>query len=117
LLPDCANKVHELFICTGYNINNFLFTKLIFSVFKANSGEIVVTLIKSAEVTLKYIEQTINQVFFNFFKTRRAIMIQKIHMHDQVYNKVDDIMRHYKRKPIEDLVQFLKHFIKHSLVI
>ena len=44
-------------------------------------------------------------------------MIQKIHMHDQVFNKVDDIMRHYKRKPVEDLVQFLKHFIKHSLVI
>jgi hypothetical protein len=44
-------------------------------------------------------------------------MIQKIHMHDQVFNKVDDIMRHYKRKPVEDLVQLLKHFIKHSLVI
>ena len=44
-------------------------------------------------------------------------MIQKIHMHDQVFNKVDDIMRHYKRKPVEDLVQLLKNFIKHSLVI
>ena len=44
-------------------------------------------------------------------------MIQKIHMHDQVFNKVDEIMRHYKRKPVEDLVQLLKHFIKHSLVI
>ncbi len=25
-------------------------------------------------------------------------MAQRIHMHDQVFNKVDDIMRHYKKK-------------------
>ena len=28
-------------------------------------------------------------------------MQQKIHMHDQVFNKVEGIMNHYKRKPIE----------------
>ncbi|MCX7104184.1 MAG: hypothetical protein NTU70_02735 [Methylococcales bacterium] len=44
-------------------------------------------------------------------------MQQRIHMHDQVFNKVDDIMKHYKKKPVENLVLLLKHFIKHSLVI
>jgi hypothetical protein len=44
-------------------------------------------------------------------------MAQRIQMHDQVFNKVDDIMRHYKRKPVEYLVQRVKHFIKHALVI
>ncbi|MEY3190000.1 MAG: hypothetical protein RIS10_117 [Pseudomonadota bacterium] len=44
-------------------------------------------------------------------------MQQRIHMHDQVFNKVDDIMKHYKKKPVENLVLLFKHFIKHSLVI
>jgi len=44
-------------------------------------------------------------------------MQQKIHMHDQVYNKVEDIMNHYKRKPIGDLVRLLKQFMKQSSVV
>jgi hypothetical protein len=44
-------------------------------------------------------------------------MPQKIHMHDQVFNKVDDIMKHYKKKPVEHLVKRVKRFIKHTLVI
>ena len=39
-------------------------------------------------------------------------MTQRIHMHDQVNNKVDDIMSHYKNHPINDFVQLIKHFIK-----
>jgi hypothetical protein len=35
-------------------------------------------------------------------------MQQKIHMHDQVLNKIDDIMNHYKRKPIEEFMELLK---------
>ena len=44
-------------------------------------------------------------------------MSQKIIMHDQVFNKVDDIMNHYKRKPIEELMQLLKQLMKKSSVI
>ncbi|MFA5923929.1 MAG: hypothetical protein WC856_22000 [Methylococcaceae bacterium] len=44
-------------------------------------------------------------------------MQQKIHMHDQVFNKVEDIMNHYKRKPIGGLVRLLKQFMKQSSVI
>jgi len=44
-------------------------------------------------------------------------MQQKIHMHDQVFNKVEDIMNHYKRTPIEDLMRLLKLFMKQSSVI
>ena len=44
-------------------------------------------------------------------------MQQKIHMHDQVFNKVEDIMNHYKRKPIEGLMRLLKQFMKQSPVI
>ena len=44
-------------------------------------------------------------------------MQQKIHMHDQVFNKVEDIMNHYKRKPIEGLKRLLKQFMKQSSVI
>jgi hypothetical protein len=47
----------------------------------------------------------------------RATMQQKIHMHDQVFNKVEDIMNHYKRKPIEGLMRLLKQFMKQSPVI
>jgi len=39
-------------------------------------------------------------------------MVQRIHMHDQVNNKVDDIMSHYKNHTINDLMQLLKYFIK-----
>ena len=44
-------------------------------------------------------------------------MSQKIIMHDQVFNKVDDIMNHYKRKPIGELMQLLKQLMKKSSVI
>ena len=44
-------------------------------------------------------------------------MQQKVHMHDQVYNKVEDIMNHYKRKPIGGLVRPLKQFMKQSPVM
>ena len=54
---------------------------------------------------------------FSLFKTRGINMQQRVHMHDQVFNKVDDIMKHYKKKPVENLVLLFKHFIKHSLVI
>ena len=44
-------------------------------------------------------------------------MQQKIHMHDQVFNKVEDIMNHYKRKPKEGFIQLLRQFMKKSSVI
>jgi hypothetical protein len=44
-------------------------------------------------------------------------MKQKIHMHDQVFNKVEDIMNHYKRNPVDDLMRLLKQFMKQSSVI
>jgi hypothetical protein len=44
-------------------------------------------------------------------------MQQRIHMHDQVFNKVEGIMNHYKRKPIEDLIRLLKQFMKQTSVI
>jgi len=44
-------------------------------------------------------------------------MQQKIHMHDQVFNKVEGIMNHYKRKPVEGLMRLLKQFMKQSPVI
>ncbi len=44
-------------------------------------------------------------------------MLQRAYMHDQVFNKVEDIMNHYKKKPVENLIQIVKHFIKHTLVI
>jgi len=39
-------------------------------------------------------------------------MAQRIHMQDQVNNKVNDIMSHYKNHTINDLMQLLKHLIK-----
>lgn len=42
-------------------------------------------------------------------------MKQKIHMHDQVLNKVEDIMNHYKRNPIDGLMRLLKQLVKQSL--
>ncbi len=44
-------------------------------------------------------------------------MQRKIHMHDQVFNKVEDIMNHYKRNPIGGLIRLLKQFMKQSSVI
>jgi hypothetical protein len=44
-------------------------------------------------------------------------MQRKIHMHDQVFNKVEGIMNHYKRKPIGGLIRLLKQFRKQSSVI
>jgi hypothetical protein len=43
-------------------------------------------------------------------------MKQKIHMHDQVLNKVEDIMNHYKISPISELLRILKQFMKQSPV-
>ena len=43
-------------------------------------------------------------------------MVHRIHMQDQVYNKVDEIMKHYKRKPVDQLVYFIKQFIKQASV-
>ena len=44
-------------------------------------------------------------------------MQQKIHMHDQIFNKVEGIMNHYKRKPIKGLIRLLKQLIKQTSVI
>ncbi len=44
-------------------------------------------------------------------------MSQKIHMQDQVVNKVEDIMNHYKRNPVGSLMRLLKQFIKQTSVI
>ncbi|WP_019867523.1 hypothetical protein [Methylovulum miyakonense] len=44
-------------------------------------------------------------------------MQRKIHMHDQVYNKVDGIMNHYKRKPMEGFMRKLRRIIKQSAII
>ncbi len=44
-------------------------------------------------------------------------MPQKIHMHDQVYNKVEDIMNHYKSNPIGDLVRLFKQLMGKSSAI
>jgi len=41
-------------------------------------------------------------------------MKQKIHMHDQVPNKVEDIMNHYKKNPLGDLMRILKQLIRQS---
>ncbi len=39
-------------------------------------------------------------------------MQQKIHMQDQVFNKIDDIMNHYKKKSGGRLIRLLKQFMK-----
>ena len=44
-------------------------------------------------------------------------MQQKIHMHDQVFNKVEDIMNHYKRNPINGLIRIVKQLMKHASTI
>ena len=44
-------------------------------------------------------------------------MQQKIHMHDQVFNKIDGIMNHYKRKPIGGFMELLKNLMKKTSII
>jgi hypothetical protein len=44
-------------------------------------------------------------------------MQQRIHMQDQVFNKIEDIMNHYKRNPMAGLMRLLKQFMKQSSVI
>ncbi len=39
-------------------------------------------------------------------------MQQKIHMQDQVFNKIEDIMNHYKKKSGGGLIRLLKQLIK-----
>jgi hypothetical protein len=39
-------------------------------------------------------------------------MPQRLHMHDQVVNKVEDIMKHYKTSQINDVLVLIKRFIK-----
>lgn len=43
-------------------------------------------------------------------------MQHRIHMHDQVNNKVNDIMKHYKKKPVEQIVSVIKYFIRQTSV-
>jgi hypothetical protein len=43
-------------------------------------------------------------------------MQHRIHMHDQVNNKVNDIMKHYKKTPVEQIVSVIKHFIRQTSV-
>lgn len=42
-------------------------------------------------------------------------MPRKVHMHDQVYNKIDGIMNHYKKKPMKGFMHTLKRLIKQPL--
>ncbi len=44
-------------------------------------------------------------------------MQRKIHMRDQVFNKVEGIMNHYKRKPLDGLMRRFRRFIKLPAVI
>ena len=44
-------------------------------------------------------------------------MQQKVHMHDQVLNKIDGIMNHYKRKPIGGFMELLKNLMKKTSII
>ena len=39
-------------------------------------------------------------------------MPQRLHMQDQVVNKVEDIMKHYKTSQIIDVLDLIKRFIK-----
>lgn len=41
-------------------------------------------------------------------------MQRKVHMHDQVYNKVEDIMNHYKRRPIDGLVRAIRQMMRRT---
>lgn len=44
-------------------------------------------------------------------------MPQKIHMHDQAVNTIEDIMNHYKRKPLDGLMRLLRQFMKQPPMI
>lgn len=39
-------------------------------------------------------------------------MPQRLHMQDQVVNKVEEIMSHYKTSQINDVLDLIKRFIK-----
>jgi hypothetical protein len=41
-------------------------------------------------------------------------MPQKMHMHDQVSNKVEAIMTHYKRRPVSSFMQLFRQWVKQS---
>jgi hypothetical protein len=40
-------------------------------------------------------------------------MNNKVHMRDQAFNQVKDIMNAYKKKPCEQLRYFVKHLFQH----
>ncbi|POZ52068.1 hypothetical protein AADEFJLK_02290 [Methylovulum psychrotolerans] len=42
-------------------------------------------------------------------------MPRKVHMHDQVHNKIDGIMNHYKRKPVTGFMYRLRRLIRPAL--
>ncbi len=42
-------------------------------------------------------------------------MKHKVHMRDQAFNQVQDIMNAYKKKPCEQLRHFVKHLFHHSV--
>jgi hypothetical protein len=44
-------------------------------------------------------------------------MQRKIHMRDQVSNKIDGIMNHYKPKPIKGFMFQLKKLVKQAAVL
>ncbi len=44
-------------------------------------------------------------------------MQHKIHMHDQVNNKVNEIMKHYKKRPVEQIVYVLKNIMRYPSTI
>ncbi len=44
-------------------------------------------------------------------------MLHNICMQDQVTNKIEDIMNHYKKKPIDGIMNKLKKIIKKGFVV
>ena len=40
-------------------------------------------------------------------------MNKKVHMRDQAFNQVKDIMNAYKQKPCEQLRSFVQHLFQH----
>ena len=46
-------------------------------------------------------------------KQRRFQMNKKVHMRDQAFNQVKDIMNAYKKKPCEQLRYFVQHLFQH----
>jgi hypothetical protein len=41
-------------------------------------------------------------------------MKHRVHMRDQAFNQVQEIMNAYKKKPCEQLRNFIKHFFQHT---